>query len=80
MNTLKEYRCEQCHKLLFKGVLVDSTVEVKCKGCHSFSVFKGEPANKYVCYVYPCPNRIAAAAAAKEPLRTSPVTPATHST
>ncbi|MDP2587818.1 MAG: hypothetical protein Q8P33_03545 [bacterium] len=65
-STLKEYRCRQCSKLLFKGVLVESTVEVKCKGCRALSTFTGEPANKYVCLVYPCPNRVSAGLAKKE--------------
>jgi len=57
---LKEYRCQQCNKLLFKGALIDSTVEVKCKACHGFSTFTGEPSSKYMCLVYPCANRVTA--------------------
>lgn len=48
MNTsfLKEYRCN-CGKLLFKGLLVISVVEVKCKRCGNMGIFddqeKGAP-------------------------------------
>ena len=31
MSFLKEYRCEYCSKLLFKGNLKDCLVEIKCK-------------------------------------------------
>jgi phage FluMu protein Com len=29
---LKEYRCS-CNKLLFKGVLIDCKIEIKCRRC-----------------------------------------------
>jgi phage FluMu protein Com len=32
-NLLKEYRCEFCKKLLFKGYLTEATIEIKCKCC-----------------------------------------------
>lgn len=35
---LKEYRCA-CGKLLFKGLLIFSVVEIKCKRCGSVRVF-----------------------------------------
>ncbi len=35
---LKEYRCS-CGKLLFKGMLQDGTVEVKCRHCRRFASF-----------------------------------------
>lgn len=38
MLLLKEYRCD-CDKLLFKGALFLSTVEVKCKRCGSVKTF-----------------------------------------
>ena len=52
-----EYRCSKCQKLLFKGVLIDSEVEVKCKGCHALSVFKGVNANELLCMIPNCPRR-----------------------
>jgi phage FluMu protein Com len=43
---LKEYHCKVCGKLLCKGNLVDkdSLLEVKCRGCHTVSVFQGPDA------------------------------------
>lgn len=55
---LKEYRCGSCNKLLFKGVLVGSKVEVKCRGCGDFAVFHGESKDKLLCYKENCANRI----------------------
>ncbi|PIS05173.1 MAG: hypothetical protein COT81_02430 [Candidatus Buchananbacteria bacterium CG10_big_fil_rev_8_21_14_0_10_42_9] len=59
-NIGREYRCPDCNKLLFKGILVDSDVEIKCKRCNELKIIKGEPGNKYICLVYPCTNRIEA--------------------
>ncbi|HVY67812.1 MAG TPA: Com family DNA-binding transcriptional regulator [Patescibacteria group bacterium] len=43
---LREYRCQNCHKLLCKGMLygTDTTVEVKCRGCGQLCTFHGEDA------------------------------------
>ena len=43
---LKEYHCEICGKLLCKGSLMckDDVLEVKCRGCHTVSTFRGEDA------------------------------------
>ena len=38
-NTLNEYRCNNCGKLLFKGELKDCTIEIKCKRCGEIKVF-----------------------------------------
>ncbi len=61
---LKEYRCEQCKKLLFKGALVESVVEVRCKHCHAMTTVKSSAFNELLCAVFPCPHRITVAAAA----------------
>jgi phage FluMu protein Com len=53
----KEYRCPACDKLLFKGLLVDSEVEVKCRGCGNLHSFSGVPKEQLVCYKENCPNR-----------------------
>lgn len=53
----KDYRCPSCHKLLFKGLLVDSEVEVKCRGCGGLHIFHGEPKDKLLCFTEQCPNR-----------------------
>jgi len=53
-----EYRCKECNKLFFKGILVDSEIEVKCKKCGHVEVLKGVDSNKLICLKHPCPNRI----------------------
>lgn len=58
MISLREYRCTKCQKLLFKGVLVDSTVEIKCKGCGSMATFQGEASASLLCLKEQCPNRV----------------------
>lgn len=62
----KEYRCPSCHKLLFKGLLVDSTVEVKCRGCGGLNPFTGESKGKLLCYKEECGNRKTMADAVEE--------------
>jgi phage FluMu protein Com len=41
---LKVYRCPSCNKLLAKGHLAhkDDILEVKCRGCSTICLFKGE--------------------------------------
>jgi PAS domain S-box-containing protein len=50
-----EYRCD-CGKLLFKGLLLDSKLEIKCKRCHKIKVFdsiyKGTTSNCDYSVVY----------------------------
>jgi len=43
---LTEYRCQECHKLLCKGILsgVDNMLEVKCRGCGKVCQFRGQDA------------------------------------
>lgn len=55
----KEYRCEKCHKLFFKGILVEGELEVKCKACHEVTVHRASSFNELLCLVSPCPHRIA---------------------
>lgn len=43
--SLSEYRCD-CGKLLFKGSLLLSIIEVKCRRCGKVSVFKGKMKNE----------------------------------
>lgn len=54
----QEFRCQKCEKLLFKGVLVDSEVEVKCKRCSFVNQYQGELSSKYVCLIKECPGRV----------------------
>ena len=36
---LQAYRCTSCGKLLFKGVLIVSTIQVKCRKCGTLATF-----------------------------------------
>lgn len=54
----KEYRCPHDNKLLFKGVLVDSIVEVKCKGCGNLVELTGEKRDNMICKKIDCANRV----------------------
>ncbi len=54
----KEYRCKDCKKLMFKGILVESVVEVKCKTCHTMNTIESSKFDQLLCGVYPCPNRV----------------------
>ncbi|OGZ10578.1 MAG: hypothetical protein A3D65_05835 [Candidatus Lloydbacteria bacterium RIFCSPHIGHO2_02_FULL_50_13] len=54
----KEYRCPTCRKLLFKGLLIDSEVEAKCRGCGELNIFRGEPKEALLCFKENCPNRV----------------------
>ncbi len=56
----QEYRCKNCDKLLFKGLLVDSEIEVKCKRCDKIVTIVGVSKDKFVCLKYPCVNRVVA--------------------
>jgi len=54
----KEYRCKNDGKLLFKGILVESEVEIKCKSCGEIITLKGEDGSDYMCMIKNCPGRI----------------------
>ncbi|MBI4272729.1 Com family DNA-binding transcriptional regulator [Candidatus Uhrbacteria bacterium] len=53
-----EYRCQTCKKLLFKGVLVESEIEIKCRSCHQMNVIAASDMNEYLCGIKNCPGRI----------------------
>lgn len=44
---LQVYRCPGCDKLLFKGILVISTVQVKCKKCGTLATFSQLDSNMH---------------------------------
>ncbi len=69
----KEYRCPNDNKLLFKGVLIDSAVEVKCRSCKEIITINGEPESKYICMKENCENRVAVAPI--QPAAAQPVAP-----
>lgn len=54
----KEYRCHDCKKLLFKGFLVESVIEVKCRSCQAMNTVESSRNDELLCAVFPCPNRI----------------------
>jgi phage FluMu protein Com len=54
----KEYRCQNCQKLFFKGFLVEGEVEIKCRACHELSTIAASLNDKLLCMVEDCPNRI----------------------
>lgn len=54
----KEYRCATCHKLFFKGFLVEGEIEVKCRSCHELSTLVASKGDELMCLVENCPNRV----------------------
>lgn len=60
MGLIRDYRCPSCNKLLFKGILVDSEVEAKCRGCGKLHTFHGEQKDTLLCFKENCPGRILA--------------------
>ncbi|MBI4139123.1 Com family DNA-binding transcriptional regulator [Candidatus Uhrbacteria bacterium] len=55
---IKEHRCRSCHKLLFKGALVEGEVEIKCRSCHELNRFMASQFNDLLCLIPNCPGRI----------------------
>ncbi len=53
----REFRCQACEKLLFKGILVDSEIEVKCRNCGHLNMFVGIPREELLCLNEGCPRR-----------------------
>lgn len=56
--TYNEYRCPQCNKLMFKGLLVDSEIEIKCRSCHRMNVITSVSHDAFLCMKKECPNRV----------------------
>lgn len=55
----KEYRCKNDGKLLLKGILIESEIEIKCKRCGQINVISGENTNDFICLIKNCPGRVA---------------------
>ncbi|MBI4600162.1 Com family DNA-binding transcriptional regulator [Candidatus Uhrbacteria bacterium] len=58
MIAYSEYRCSSCKKLLFKGVLIESEIEIKCRSCHTMNVVAADSGNEYLCAIKHCPGRV----------------------
>ena len=56
--SFKEYRCESCQKLFFKGILVEGTIELKCRHCHTVNTIQKSDFNELLCLISPCPHRV----------------------
>ena len=54
----KEHRCKNCEKLLFRGLLVESEIEIKCKRCKELNKFTGESKETLICMNINCLNRL----------------------
>lgn len=37
---MKEYRCEYCKKLFFKGDFKEASIEIKCRNCKKINYLK----------------------------------------
>lgn len=59
-SILREYRCPKCQKLLFKGLLVGSEIEIKCQRCREIQILQGESEEPLLCYKAECANRVTA--------------------
>jgi len=53
-----EYRCTGCKKLLFKGLLIEGEVEIKCRHCHALTAISASKHDRLLCMVDPCPGRV----------------------
>lgn len=56
-QSIKEYRCKDCNKLLFRGLLIESVIEIKCRSCQAMNMIESSKSDEYVCLVSPCPYR-----------------------
>lgn len=54
---IKEYRCNVCKKLLFKGLLIESVIEIKCRSCQTMNTLENSRSDDFLCLVSPCPYR-----------------------
>ena len=54
----KEYRCPNDGKLLFKGLLVEGEIEVKCKECRQLVVVGRGDVDQLLCLKENCQNRV----------------------
>lgn len=58
MDFSEEYRCPNDDKLLFKGLLLEAEVEIKCRHCKQLVTIAPGNIDEIVCGKGGCPNRI----------------------
>lgn len=56
--TLNDVRCAHCKKLLFRGLLVEGTVEIKCRNCRNLTTVSASRFDERLCLVEGCPERV----------------------
>ncbi len=56
-NIIQEYRCPNDNKLLFKGLLVEGEISIKCKSCKKIHTFAPTPLKGIICMKENCANR-----------------------
>jgi len=56
--SIREFRCHKCHHLLFKGLLVEGIIEIKCDSCNEQNVLKSSQFNELLCAIPICPGRV----------------------
>ncbi|MDO8571953.1 MAG: hypothetical protein Q7R79_04710 [bacterium] len=44
--------------MLFKGVILEGDIEIKCKQCHEITVVAESSMEEYLCGIRQCPGRI----------------------
>lgn len=54
----KEYRCPNDDKLLFKGIVVEGKIEIKCKSCKSITVIEPTDLSAIICRKKDCAHRV----------------------
>ena len=72
MSALHEYRCPECRKLLFKGLLVGGAIEIKCARCAVLRTIEGTNEDVFLCYKDACPNRVTRDVLLAHDLRSGP--------
>lgn len=58
VTEIREYRCPVDNKLLFKGLVVEGIVEIKCKHCKETHRFEPTPMDDIICRKIGCQNRV----------------------
>lgn len=44
----REYRCQNCRKLFFKGDIEHATIEIKCKSCKQINTIRDSKSKSLV--------------------------------